>query len=330
MTREMSDDVDAFAAEVSWHYYVNGLTQAEIAKLLDSTRLRVNQAIQKAKSLGIVKIQVATPLSSRIELQEQTRRALGVRRVLCAPAPRDHYEYHNAVGATLASFVTERMRVRAWRTLGVSWGMTLESAINRMPQQTHTDVEVVSMLGGTMQGTSFNTFNIASGFATRLGATYSLLVAPIFLSEGVDRDLFLSQAIFATHFAKFTTLDAAILTASDVSSRSFLVANGLPSEVTTEELTSVGAVGDVLGRFLDAEGRSINHPIDSRTIGVDLDTVRSIPEKILAAAGKHKVAIIRAAARRGLVDTLITDDVTAELILSQTAKETAPNETFAE
>ena len=100
--------------------------------------------------------------------------------------------------------------------------------------------------------------------------------------------------------------------------------------MTTEELTSVGAVGDVLGRFLDAEGRSIDHPIDSRTIGVDLDTVRSIPEKILAAAGKHKVAIIRAAARRGLVDTLITDDVTAELILSQTAKETAPNETFAE
>ena len=94
-------------------------------------------------------------------------------------------------------------------------------------------------------------------------------------------------------------------------------------------LLRAGAVGDVLGRFLDAEGRSIDHPIDTRTIGVDLETVRSIPEKILAAAGTHKVAIIRAAAKRGLVDTLITDDVTAELIVSETVKETVPSEALA-
>ena len=39
--------------------------------------------------------------------------------------------------------------------------------------------------------------------------------------------------------------------------------------------------------------------------------------RVLAAAGAHKVGIIRAAAQRRLVDTLITDDVTAELLLGE-------------
>ncbi|EAU40262.1 putative transcriptional regulator protein [Fulvimarina pelagi HTCC2506] len=314
MVREASDETEAFAADVCWHYYVNGMTQADIAKHLDTTRLRVNQAIQKAKSLGIVKVQIDSPFSARIELQEALRRELGIKRVQIGPARRDKYNYHTAVGAALAAFLSDKIRSRAWKSIGVSWGMTLEAAIQRLLPQTLPDLEIVSMLGGTMQGASFNSFSIASGFAARFGASYSLLAAPIFLSEGVDRDLFLSQQIFADHFAKFETLDAAILTASDVSPRSFLVANGMQKSLA-EDLMEAGAIGDVLGRFLDAEGRSIGHPIDERTIGVDLSVVERIPEKILAAAGSHKIEIIRAASRRGLVDTLVTDDVTAELLI---------------
>ncbi|MGP3699533.1 sugar-binding transcriptional regulator [Rhodobacter sp. NSM] len=315
MARETQDD--AFAVEVCWHYYVNGMTQAEIAQLLDVTRLRVNQAIQRAKTLGIVQVQIESPFVQRIELQEALRRALGLRRVLVAPARRDVYDCHSATGAALAAYLTEKLRGGSWRSIGVSWGMTLEHAFRKLPQQAHPELEIVSMLGGTMQGASFNSFSIVSGFAAALGAKYSLLASPIFLSDGVDRGAFLAQEIFAAHFAKLQTLDAAILTASDVSPRSFLVANGLPKEVTPADLKAAGAIGDVLGRFLDTDGRSIDHPIDGRTIGIDLEIVRRIPDKILAAAGHHKVEIIRAASRRGLVDTLVTDDVTAELVLER-------------
>ena len=44
MVREGQDESDAFATEVCWHYYVNGMTQAEIAKFLDTTRLRVGES----------------------------------------------------------------------------------------------------------------------------------------------------------------------------------------------------------------------------------------------------------------------------------------------
>jgi DNA-binding transcriptional regulator LsrR (DeoR family) len=170
------------------------------------------------------------------------------------------------------------------------------------------------MIGGTSTGASFNAFGIASGFAERFDASYSLLAAPIYLSKGVDREAFLSQEIFQTHFEKCRALDAAVLVAGDISPRSYLISTGLPTEVAPAELSAAGAVGDILGRFLDSEGNEIAHPLHERSIGVGLDTLATVPEKILAASGPHKVDIIRAVAKRGLVDTLITDDVTAELL----------------
>jgi DNA-binding transcriptional regulator LsrR (DeoR family) len=311
------DDSEAFVTEVCWHYYVNGKTQAEVAQTLGVTRLRVNQAMQKARSLGVVKIHIESPFVTRIELQEELVARFGLDKALVAPADREAYDYHAPVGAALASYLVGNPSVESWRSIGVSWGMTLQSAIRRLPQQTRPDVEIVSMIGGNTAGAAFNAFGIASGFAERLGSKYSVIAAPVYLSQNVDRQAFLSQEIFAEHFRKCANLDAAILVAGDVSSRSFLVATGLPREVSTAELIAAGAVGDILGRFLDIDGNEISHPLSARTIGVELEMLHSIPRKILAAAGRHKVDILRAALKRGFVDTLITDDVTAELLLNR-------------
>jgi DNA-binding transcriptional regulator LsrR (DeoR family) len=315
MLLDAHDDSDAFVSEVCWHYYVNEMTQAEVAAELGVTRLRVNQAIQRAKSLGMVRVQIESPFLARIGLQQRLQSGLGVKKALVAPAHREAYDYHAPVGAALASYLVECLRTQPWRTIGVSWGMTLKRAIERLPRQLQPGLEIVSMIGGTTTGATFNAFGIASGFAERFGARYSLLAAPIYLSEGIDREVFLSEAIFEAHFEKCRSLDAAILVVGDISPRSYLISTGLPSEVAPEDLVAAGAVGDLLGRFLDKEGAEIEHPLRRRTVGVDLATLATVPEKILAAAGGHKVDIIRAAARRGLVDTLITDDVTAELLL---------------
>lgn len=317
MPRDAQDDSEAFICEVSWHYFINEMTQAEIAEMLGVTRLRVNQAIQRAKALGVVKVQIDSPFLPRVELQRQVEQALGIPRALVAPADRLDYDYHASVGAALATHLSERLRSQNWKSIGVSWGVTLESAIRKLPRQSFPGLEVVSILGGTSRGVSINSFGIASGFADALGAKYSLLASPIYISEGLDRDLFLSQEVLREHFDKFPTLDAVILTCSNVSPKSFLISYGLPSHVTPETLIAAGAVGDVLGQFLDSEGRSVSEEIDSRTIGMPLAMVETIPEKILAAAGPHKVDVIRAAARRGLIDTLVTDDVTAELLIRQ-------------
>ncbi len=319
MAREPNEDSDAFVTEICWHYYVNELTQAEIAGLMNVTRLRVNQAIQRAKSMGLVKFHIESPFLPRVEMQEDLKTSLGLKRAVISPASEANYDYHKSVGAALAALMTERLAAGGWTSLGVSWGLTLDSAIRKLSRQSHPKLEVVSILGGTARGSTLNSFGIASGFANILGAKYSVLTAPIYLSEGIDRDLFLSQYALKEHFEKFKSLDAVLLTCSNVSAKSFLVEHGLPQEMTPEGLVTAGAIGDVLGQFLDRDGRSVSKEIDNRTIGMPLGEVIDIPEKIMAAAGPHKVQIIRAACQRGLVDTLVTDDRTARLLLESVA-----------
>jgi DNA-binding transcriptional regulator LsrR (DeoR family) len=77
----------------------------------------------------------------------------------------------------------------------------------------------------------------------------------------------------------------------------------------------MGAVGDVLGTVLDAQGRPIAHPINDRVIGIGLPDLARIPNVILAAGGLHKVPIVRALLGLGLVDTFVTDELTAAAVL---------------
>ncbi len=318
LPREQFEESDAFVTEICWHYFVNEMTQAEIARQLNVTRLRVNQAIQRAKSQGFVKIHIESPFLPRIELQENLKKSLGLKRTVVSPSNEADYDYHKSVGAALAELLTERLATGDWTSLGVSWGLTLDSAIRKVSRQSHPGLEVVSILGGTARGSTLNSFGIASGFANILGAQYSVLTAPIYLSEGIDRDMFLSQYALKDHFEKFASLDAVLLTCSNVSDKSFLVEHGLPQGMTPEALIDAGAIGDVLGQFLDRDGHSVSAQIDSRTVGMPLDKVIEIPEKIMAAAGPHKVDIIKAACQRGFVDTLVTDDTTARLLLEAT------------
>ncbi|MDO5642080.1 MAG: sugar-binding domain-containing protein, partial [Paracoccus sp. (in: a-proteobacteria)] len=168
MAHDSLKDPEAFAAEVCWHYYMNEMTQAEIARLLGVTRLRVNQAIQRARQTGMVRIEIESPHLPRLESQDALRQRYGLAQALVVPSHPDRYDFHLPVGIALAGLISDRLRAGAWQRIGVSWGLTLQAAIDRMPAHDRPEVEVISMIGGTSHGESFNAFGIASGFAARL------------------------------------------------------------------------------------------------------------------------------------------------------------------
>lgn len=317
MTTGTTDETEAFLAEVCWHYYANELTQSDVARVMGVTRLRVNRALQEARAAGIVRVEIKSPFIARLELQSELRRKLALDEAICAPVDAEHHDYHGPVGAALAFWLEKGLRDSLWRSIGLSWGQTIKTAIQRLPRMSIDGLEIVSMIGGTSQGGSFNAFGVASGMADKLGASYSLFSAPIYLSPGTDRTTFLSEGVFQTHLARLKKLDLAVLVAGDVTERSFLVSMGLPTGITAQDLLAKGAVGDVLGHFLNASGQEIDHPINRSVIGLELDALMKVPHRLLAAAGAHKVDIIIAACRHGLVQTLITDDFTARLVLDK-------------
>lgn len=310
-----TDETEEFLCRIAWLYFVNGLTQSEIAAQLQITRLRVNRAIASARQLGIARVEIASPFAAALSLQQRLAERFGLRAAHVAIAGREDYDPHLSVGAALAFFLDDGLERQLWKSVGVSWGLTLEMALQRMKSRRLPDMEIVSMIGGTAKGASFNAFGVAAGFAQKLGAQYSLFAAPIYFDSGETAAELMASPLFQQQLQRSRSVDIAILVAGDLSDRSFLVRDGLPSDVSLADLESAGAVGDILGRFLDASGNPIDHPINGRAIGIALEDLPDIGHVALAAAGPHKVKVIRAALTAGRIHTLITDDVTAELLL---------------
>ena len=78
----------------------------------------------------------------------------------------------------------------------------------------------------------------------------------------------------------------------------------------------VGAVGDVLYNFFDADGRLVDHPANERVMSVPVEQIARTPNRILTSGGPDKVATILGAIRLLAPTVLITDEVTAAALLA--------------
>jgi DNA-binding transcriptional regulator LsrR (DeoR family) len=86
------------------------------------------------------------------------------------------------------------------------------------------------------------------------------------------------------------------------------------------ELSRAGAVGEVLGHFLGADGRPVDAPLNQRALSLELKDLRG--KEVVAIAGGHgKARAIRAVLSSRVVTGLITDEATARRIVERDAEE---------
>jgi DNA-binding transcriptional regulator LsrR (DeoR family) len=67
--------------------------------------------------------------------------------------------------------------------------------------------------------------------------------------------------------------------------------------------------------FLDKDGNTIDHSINSRVMSVDLDTLKRAKHIVLSSGGAHRAVAIRATIKRIGCNTLITDEGAAKALL---------------
>lgn len=309
------DTEERFLAQVAWAYYVEGLTQERVADKLGVTRLRVNKAISDAHKRGLVRITFNTAFAACAELEAALRARFGLKQAYVAPAPIETRDIQTIVGAALGNLLSEVLADPKVRLFGMSWGGTLNIATRFVAAMERPDLEVISVMGGLTQGSDLNSFEITTRLADLMGAQHSYFTAPLYAGSRESRDTIMQLDVFRDVLEKLRSVDAMAMAAGDLSKRSLLMRDGLPGDVTMEELIAMGGVGDVLGMVIDKDGRALDHPINERVIGIGLDDLTRIPNVILAAGGAHKVAVNRAILARGVVDTFVTDEATARALL---------------
>jgi DNA-binding transcriptional regulator LsrR (DeoR family) len=302
---------DQLSTRVAWLYYMENLTQAEIAERLGLTRARVNRMLSDARENGVVQIKLNSSFASCTALEHALKQRCGLRDAVIFPTPDSPDLLLGLLGMAAGDYLSRFLEENRLSAIGIGWGATLRETIRHVRPAKYPELNVTSMMGGLTQGLELNTFEIAGELARRLQANCRYLAAPIYAASARSRDTILAQEVFGEVMERLARIELALLSLGDLSPRSLLIRHGLPRDVPVDELRAKGAVGDVLGQFLDSAGKPINHAINRRAIALPLDSLAEVKTVVLIAGGSNKTRVIAAALKGGFSDVLITDEKTA-------------------
>ena len=173
---------------------------------------------------------------------------------------------------------------------------------------------VVLLCGGLAESTLISPYDNAARMARALDATTFYITAPMFAETRPLRDALVASKPIQGVLEMVSGLDLALLSAIDLSEQSKALEYGVISRDTWQSLREAGAVGDICGHYLDAQGTVIDHPLTSLVVNPALKDLLRVPELVLAAGGVQKVAIIRSAIKAELCHVLITDEDAARAL----------------
>lgn len=299
---------------IAWHYYVGNLTQQQIADVFGITRVRVNKALATCRETGLVQIRINSRLASCVELEQRLEQRFGLQRATVVPSPDDPAQIFRVLGVGVAPTLQEHLHDGC--TVAVGWGRTLRQAVRELRGKALNEMTVVSLLGGLHYGSANNTVELASSLANLFGGVYYYLAAPVFAPSQQYRDMILAEPSVQDVLAKARLADLALLTVGDLSERSLMLELGLVKPEDAESLQAAGAVGDLLGRWLDRDGNEVDHPFNRRAISLGLDDLERIGKVVLVSGGPYKAQIIRAVLLRGVVHELVIDERAAQELLA--------------
>jgi DNA-binding transcriptional regulator LsrR (DeoR family) len=298
----------------AWMYYVERLTQNEIADALQVGRVTVVRLLADALARKEVRISIEGDLADVVAIERELEREFGLAEAVVAPIAGQASDRTHVVSAALGFYLSEF--VRSGLRLGVGWGRTLIESLHFMPSRPLTDVTVVSMLGGLIEARRFNPSEYAWQIAQAFGGECYLLSAPTLVDSPQTRDTLINQCGLDRIYQMATTLDAAVFSVGGLVPSATIFQSGYVSEQDRLSLVANGAAGDLLYHFYDRSGTLIDHPVNERVMSIPIETIRGIPVRILASGGAEKPAAIVGALKLARPTVFITDALTAIEVLA--------------
>jgi DNA-binding transcriptional regulator LsrR (DeoR family) len=309
---------DDLLARIAWLYYIEDLTQKEVARRFQMSRVKVTRLLKKAREKGLVEIRIANVRTSHLPLERALRLSFGLSDARVIPTPVRPDDLRPALGKAAADYLSRI--IRPGMQVGLGMGRTLAEIPNHLAPPESGTCHFIEMVGGIGRGLSFDSYRVSMLLADRCGGEVEHVYTPVIVETAAARQALLSDPQIRSVLDRAAKSDIALVSVGTVDLDSFLFHAGYSDELGIEGLQRLSAVGDVLGHFFDSSGLPVPNPIEDRLMGLSLDELKDIPVVICAAGGLPKVSSILGALRGGYVNVLITDEDTACVILGETAR----------
>jgi DNA-binding transcriptional regulator LsrR (DeoR family) len=289
-------------------YYEDDLTQQEIGKHFGLSRIKVSRLLRQARDEKVVQITITTPKESNAELERSLEARYGLdEAVVITPTSYTTEVIVQELGPAATDCLLRTLQGDEMVT--ISWGTSLLSVCEALPQQNWPEMKVIQMIGGLGRPEAeVYATDILVRTAQAFGAKPRMISAPGIVNSKLVRDALLSDPQITDTLDLAAKAEVAVVGIGRPTPGSVVLQSGILTPEELEQLHALGSVGDVALRFFDANGQAIDHEICERIIGLDLEQIKKIPRVIGVAGGEEKFEVIRAALWGKLVDVLVTDD----------------------
>jgi DNA-binding transcriptional regulator LsrR (DeoR family) len=309
-TEAAADERRARAAPL---YFVLGLTQQQVAERMGLNRMKVNRLLAEARERGVVRIRIVAPNAARLALEGELVARFGLDFAAVTP---DESGGEATLSEIVGRYAAEALQplVAQARTVALGWGVTLKALAAAIEPLAGEGATVAPLLGSLSTRSSIDRFEAATILAQRLGAECFHLPAPVICDSARSREIMLGQSILRAVLDRAAAADLALVSCGGRKS-STLRAMGFVTDAELGELGAAGAIGNFLGYFYDAAGRIVDHPVNSRVIGLEPERALRIPSRVMISGGQDKAAMLAMMLPRGWLTGLVTDETTARTLL---------------
>lgn len=297
-------------------HYEYGLTHQEVAQVLHVSRVKVTRLLKQARALGVVQIRVLPDVSPYAGIESQLAQCFKVDEAVVVPTMADDQEQREALAVATARYLQRVLHHDMTVAIGLSRTIALvpQFVMDARP----VAATFVPLVGGLRRvSMAANPYEGAERLAQLFAGSAEHLLAPAIAGNPAAAKAFRSDPASAQTLQRAARADVALLGVGAVTSHTTLVDEGELTAEEVSELVKAGAVGDVGGRFFDADGAAVVHPIDKRVVGLTLAQIRRIPLRVVVAGGPYKVAALRAVLRGELAAVVVLDVKTARRILEE-------------
>jgi DNA-binding transcriptional regulator LsrR (DeoR family) len=297
-------------------YYVQELTQAEVARRLGISTAKVNRLLQQAREQGMVEVKIHVPFQHLFDMEARLRAIFDLTDVIILPRlPDDTRAMAHTLGRAGAIYLVDRLQ--GGEVIAMGGGTAVYGVVQALEADHAYDVKVVPTSGGVQGRVTTDVNYLATELASRLGGIAYQLHAPAFTDTHANRQMFMSIGPIREILDIARGADVALMGVGTVdyeTSRYVQFTALSPGEM--QEIAEEGGVGEIGAYVYDRAGIPCAEAYTRRVVGLDLKELRKIPFIIGVAATAIKALPLYGALRGGYLDALITDEAAAEGILA--------------
>jgi deoxyribonucleoside regulator len=326
---------ERFLRKIAYLYYEDGHSQETIADMEFCSRQMVGKALQRARERGIVRIAIVPDLRAGYlrNLSREVRLQLGLEDLILvagqsmnAIAPEDFLEDVVIEIASAAAEYLDQLLTDA-DILAVSGGRTFMRSLVRYTKPTRvlSHLQVVATIGFVETRTNYGDANlIAHDLAEAYGANHLWFPSPAFLTDEAQVQWARALPIIKEGYDMMQRASVVVTSVFPPHTNEELVMQQILTQEQRDAIEAYQPAADINHWVFDASGRCINEFLTSPPYflsGLEIprlkDKIKQGGTKVILVAGGSPAYIpaIRAILRAELANILVTDHVTAQLLL---------------